>query len=129
VSFGLWVKYHILDIVDRYFAVARDERRTESLTRADDEADEEVQITAEEFRIADLRREEYAVFMTDALNTLNDKERKAYLMRHMWGWEIENNDPAVPTISGHFGVTPRTINNWLNSADGKLAKWRNQRGS
>jgi len=129
INFGRWVKYHILDVVERYFSVSDKESRTDSLTSTEDDAEEEVPAESEEFRVSGLRPEEYSVFITDALNELSENERKTYLMRYRWEWEIENKNPAIPTISRHFGVTPRTINNWLNSAERKLSEWRNQRGS
>lgn len=36
------------------------------------------------------------------------------------GWPIESQKPGEPTISGFFGKTPRTINNWLRAAEETL---------
>lgn len=36
------------------------------------------------------------------------------------GWPIESKKPGEPTISGFFGKTPRTINNWLRAAEETL---------
>lgn len=69
---------------------------------------------------ADLRREARRV----ALTQLQEPFRSAYLLRHCHGWPIEHQDSAVPTISRHFGKTPRTIRNWLAAADETLARWR-----
>lgn len=128
VSFGQWAKLRILDAVDRYFSIQDREDKTETLTRPEDDSDEEVETAEDEFRVGDLRPEEYNVFITRALNELSENERKVFLMVHTWGWDIESQDPTVPTISRHFGKTPRTINNWLRSAERKLAKWRDQEG-
>lgn len=59
----------------------------------------------------------------EALGILAPRERMVFLMRHYWELEIENQNPEVLTISRHFGVTPRTINNWLRGAEGKLLTW------
>ena len=68
----------------------------------------------------DLRREARRI----ALTQLEEPFRSAYMLRHCHGWPIEHQDPAVPTISGYFGKTPRTIRNWLTTAEGTLAQWR-----
>ena len=59
-----------------------------------------------------------------ALTKLEEPFRSAYVLRHCYGWLIEHQDPAVPTISRHFGKTPRTIRNWLAAADVTLVRWR-----
>ena len=68
----------------------------------------------------DLQRESRRV----ALTHLEEPFRSAYLLRHCQGWPIEHQDPAVLTISGYFGKTPRTIRSWLTKAEEKLAQWR-----
>ena len=59
----------------------------------------------------------------EAMSQLEEPIRSAYLLRHYAGWKIEDQDPAVPTISRHFDKTPRTIRNWLAKADRYLAEW------
>ena len=61
-----------------------------------------------------------------ALNQLEEPIRSAYLLRHLEDWPIEDKDPAVQTISRHFGKTPRTIRNWLSKADEILKAWRGE---
>ena len=61
-----------------------------------------------------------------ALQQLEEPVRTAYLLRHYEGWPIEDQDPAVRTISNHFEKTPRTIRNWLAKADDRLAAWRGE---
>lgn len=68
----------------------------------------------------DLRREARRV----ALTQLEEPFRSAYMLRHCHGWPIEHKDPAVRTISRHFGKTPRTIRYWLTTAEETLARWR-----
>lgn len=57
------------------------------------------------------------VLIEAALNQLEEPIRSAYLLRHLEDWPIEDKNPAVQTISRHFGKTPRTIRNWLSKAD------------
>ena len=61
-----------------------------------------------------------------ALQQLEEPVRTAYLLRNYWGWPIEDQDPAVRTISSHFEKTPRTIRNWLAKAEDCLAAWRGE---
>ena len=64
------------------------------------------------------------IMIREALSQLEEPLRSAYLLRHYEGWPIEDQDPAVRTISGHFDKTPRTVRNWLARADEHLAAWR-----
>ena len=65
-----------------------------------------------------------SILIQDALSQLDEPIRSAFLLRHYAGWPIEDQDPSVRTISRHFGKTPRTIRNWLASAEERLAAWR-----
>ncbi len=53
--------------------------------------------------------------------------RHYYVMMklHLAGWPIESKSDNEQTISGYFGKTPRTINNWLRDAQRQLAEtWK-----
>ena len=60
----------------------------------------------------------------EALATLREPYRTAFVLRHYEGWPIEDADPTVPTISRYFDKTPRTIRNWMTAAEQTLAAWR-----
>jgi len=68
------------------------------------------------------------VAFTDALNGLeairNERHRMAFALHAMQEMPIESEDPAEQTISRYFGVSARTIQNWLNHAEADLARWR-----
>ena len=66
------------------------------------------------------------VLIEAALHQLEEPIRSAYLLRHHQGWPIQDKDPAAQTISRHFGKTPRTIRNWLSTADERLEAWRGE---
>ena len=66
------------------------------------------------------------VLIEAALHQLEEPIRSAYLLRHHKDWPVEDKDPAVQTISRHFGKTPRTIRNWLSKADEILEAWRGE---
>lgn len=55
------------------------------------------------------------------------RHRKAFILRYYEGWPIKSNDPEEVTLSSYFGVTPRTIQNWLDAAEESLAKWRKEK--
>ncbi len=59
-----------------------------------------------------------------ALEQLEEPFRSTFMLRHYYGWPIEHHDPAVRTISRHFGKTPRTVQNWLKKAERTLTQWR-----
>ena len=60
--------------------------------------------------------------MRAALAQLPTEIQGAMVLKYLDGWPIEHSDPFVPTISGRFNKTPRTINNWLRQAKHALAE-------
>ena len=66
------------------------------------------------------------VLIEAALHQLEEPIRSAYLLRHYEDWPTEDKDPAVQTISRHFGKTPRTIRIWLSKAEEILEAWRGE---
>ena len=76
-------------------------------------------------RTVELEAIEWAV-IREALSQLEEPFRSAYILRHYLDWPIEDQDPAVRTISQHFNKTPRTIRNWFSRAEKCLAAWRGE---
>lgn len=68
--------------------------------------------------------EEQRNIYRDGLQQLNGNERTAFVLLHYYGWPIESLDKGEPTISGFFKKTPRTIRNWMASAEKKLRAWQ-----
>jgi DNA-directed RNA polymerase specialized sigma24 family protein len=68
-----------------------------------------------------------ALLVREALAALDEPYRTAVILRHYEGWPIEDRDPTVPTISRYFNKTPRTIRNWMATAEEALAAWRGER--
>jgi hypothetical protein len=58
----------------------------------------------------------------EGLGFLDERERQIYIMRYLWGMEIENQDSNITTISKHFQVTPRAVRKWFEKAENKLQK-------
>lgn len=129
VSFGPWFVNRIIDIVRKYFTVQGRDAKTDSLTAEDGEDELELPDTGSSFRRESAKNLEQWDVIEKAVRDLTHNEKTAFLMRHFWGFEVENKNSAIPTISKHLGVTPRTIRNWLNSAEAKIARWREQQGA
>ncbi|HYW09912.1 MAG TPA: hypothetical protein VE913_23305 [Longimicrobium sp.] len=60
----------------------------------------------------------------EALESMPQHYADAWMMRHIYGMQIEDQDENVPTISRHFKKTPRAIQNWLARAEEALGRWR-----
>ena len=67
-----------------------------------------------------------SVLISDGLHTLSEPLRTAYILRHLYDWQIESNDPDEPTLTKYFGKTPKTIYNRLKKADEALERWRGE---
>lgn len=67
---------------------------------------------------------EQLILSRDGLNALTEPHRTAFVLRYYAEWPVEDDDPAVPTISRYFDKTPRTIRNWLAKAEETLVQWR-----
>ena len=73
---------------------------------------------------------ERRLVIREALAAIRDqRHRRAFVLHHYDDWPIETKDPLDPSISRHFDVTPRTVNNWLRSAERDLAEWRAARSA
>ncbi len=70
----------------------------------------ENQITGPGSRIDD------ALAAREAIALLPEKIKLAAAMYYLDGWQIESNSPSFGTISGYFGVSGRTVRNWLAEA-------------
>ena len=71
---------------------------------------------------ADIERR---LIISEALEAIsNPQHRKAFVLHHHHGWQIESVDAHEPTLSDLFGRTPKTVRNWLRTADRQLADWR-----
>ena len=87
----------------------------------DDEPDEDTCYGA----ASGIGPEDWAL-VRDALRSLDPRQAEAYWLRRSYDWPVESDDPAVPTLSRRFGVTPRTIRNWIDQAEEALERWRGE---
>lgn len=63
----------------------------------------------------------------EGINALKGRHREVFVLRHFGGWPISSNDPEDETLSARFGVSPRTIQNWIEEAEKTLLKWKEGR--
>ena len=68
--------------------------------------------------------------LREAIAAIRDpRHREAFVLHYYDDWPIETKDPLDPSISRHFGVTPRTVSNWLRAAERDLAAWRSSKSA
>jgi len=68
--------------------------------------------------------QEDTVFWKNLLNALPPDERKAVVLCHVMGYEVESEDPQKTTAATLCGVTGRTIRNRLSHAAAKLSQFK-----
>ena len=67
---------------------------------------------------------ERQALIQEALLSIEEPIRTAFVLHHYEGWKIESIDPEEITLSTYFCVTPKTIGNWLRKAELELKNWR-----
>jgi len=68
----------------------------------------------------------FRVELLNAIKCLPPDERRAVVLCHMYGYEIESEDPSKITAATLCGVTGRTIRNRLSRAAVKLSQFNNK---
>ena len=66
---------------------------------------------------------ENCILLLDAIAALPVDERKAVILCHMMGYEVESEDPTKETAATICGATGRTIRNRLARAAAKLSEF------
>jgi RNA polymerase sigma factor (sigma-70 family) len=118
--FGHWLKRIVLNTIRPYFKRQTQDRDTNSLDQRKEADDSAIADKNSPSPYDEMLRKE----ARGALNILEPHERTAFELRYYAGWEIENQDPKVMTISRYLKKTPKTIYNWLRNAEAKLKEWR-----
>lgn len=70
--------------------------------------------------------EETITEATKSLYQLSEIHHDVFILRYKYDWPIESKDPNKPTLSKQFGVTPKTIRNWLAQCKKVLKKLRKE---
>ena len=133
VRFWSGLKTLTIDTFERYLGDMKRSRRHEIQRGAAVDADPDGRDPIQELPNSDLLPDERFEIIEaidevaiQAIAQLDEPIRTAFVMRHYWDWPIESTDPDTRTISHYFGKTPRTIRNWLDKAQQKLAAWREE---
>lgn len=110
-KFWVWLKGRICNVRRKYFRFQKQNSQTVNYEEHFGKAKINIQNAFE-------RKDGLA----KARKILTPKELQLFVMRYDWKWQIYSEDPAVKTISGHFGVSARTIQNWFDKAEEKLRR-------
>lgn len=131
VRFWKGLKFIIIDISRKYIKEVKLAQQLMSLSEltgedTDDEIDDSSKtILTPLDREIEPRRIEKTVVGIDGLEAINNpKHRWAYVLHYKYDWNIESQDPDIPTLSKKFGKDPRTIHNWLTKAETDIQLWR-----
>jgi DNA-directed RNA polymerase specialized sigma24 family protein len=125
VSFGQFIVGLARNEIKKYF---RDKKLFSKFLNIEDTINKmvlfskDVQIT--DSILSEVPIQDRAALLRDALTTLPEPKRTAWVLRYAEDWPIEDKDPHVPTLSKYFKVSGRTIRNWLSDAESELAERR-----
>lgn len=134
VRFWTALKRQLLKVFDAYRRRRRREGGQESLSApiatggdgGEDGACLEDTLPSKSNVLEDLASREEIV---QALSRIKDpRHRKAYVLHHYEGWQIESQTDWEPSLSALFNVTPRTVCNWLRAAEADLGTERETKG-
>lgn len=120
-SFGQWVKGLALNLTA---AQRRGRKKAGISVEIDRPVEEEGDRSPSVFLVDKSISPENMFLLKEALATLSDKHRDAWLLKNLHGWKTGSNDKNEPTIASYFGVSDRTIRNWIDEADKVFLRWR-----
>lgn len=126
VRFWPWLRAKIFGVLRTHLRQQRSNAVTDSLSDFEQNDTSTVERLPDALVDTQLFAEERADIL-EVLDLFNDKERLVFLMRHCYGWPIESDDPYKISISRHCNVTSRTVRNWFEEINKKIADWRRGR--
>lgn len=97
-----------------------EEKRGRKRRGSDSEPPQEAGLSAEQ-------RAAYLDAAREVLDRVDEPYKTAFVLHHCHDWPIETKDPRLPSISGYFGKTPRTISDWLRRAEEMIERWKGER--
>lgn len=95
----------------------------ESRNKTRPPAEIEAGIEIEETELRQLSVEQLDT-IREALDTIPEPARTAYILYHYYDFPIYSIKPDVPTISQYYNVSEKTVRNWLKEAENCLENWR-----
>ncbi len=127
VRFWPWLKWKLLGVLRTHVKRQRERDLTDSFTEFEDSGEDEISKRLPPVLVDPRVLPDVKADLLEALDLLTDKERTVYIMRHVYGWPTESQKQGVMTIERYYGVTPRTVRNWFQAIDEKIAKWHKGR--
>lgn len=121
VSFGpfvLGIAGNVLRKLERENKIKRVTDSLEESFDGTDEAPPKINPVASDLS-ADKR-----LLIAEAINSMEEPHRTAWLLHHKEGYQIESNDPGETTVATLIGVTGRTVRNRLKEAERQLQAWK-----
>lgn len=97
-----------------------EEKRGKRRHTSDSEPPQEAELSAEQ-------RAVYLDAAREVLDRVDEPYRTAFVLRRYYDWPIEIEDTRLPSISGYFEKTPRTIREWLKRAKEMIERWKGER--
>ncbi len=98
-----------------YGKLKQDKRFNEMFETESADGNEIAETDKNRFVLKEISAEEKMILRA-RLVELPENARNAAILHYLDGWQIESKDAHVPTISKLFGVSSRTIRNWLGEA-------------
>lgn len=123
VSFGQWVMYLAKNIKKKYDNSRRMERYAEIVDTPSD-SDDGNDRTKYHDPVDTAPRHDLKLLADEAIKLLKEPKRTAWYMKNVCGMKIHSKDDSEETISKRFGVSEKTIRNWLDSAEETLKEWK-----
>ena len=138
VRFGRALRFRLLNVYDAWLCATKRDAQHDSLTGSVDWSSDFDEDTSDREQLGehlgsgedlalDLKHRE---MIQEALFAIRDeRHREAFVLRHFEGWPLEADDPHGACLSRRFGVSVKTVYNWLRTAEADLAVWRDTRGA
>jgi len=131
VRFWPWLKLRVIDVYRNFKRSNKRDRRflePEAYLERDPDIPTEIEerLPATQPNITGNHSSsvEEEILLKDALNNLDPQLRLLFYLYHHDHWQIDSKDEDCQTLCKFFGVTDRTIRNWLKKAEDELKKWR-----
>ncbi len=135
VRFWVVLDRTVIDVLRKYYRAQKNDRNhllpTAFLGTDDTDRpmDDWERVSSPDDQIPDDPRPssvELAELKEEALQSLPEPIRTAFLLHYYGGWPIESMDPEDWSLSRRYGKDPRTIRNWLHRAEVELRVWRGE---
>jgi hypothetical protein len=138
VRFWRVLRCRVLNVYDAWLRASKREAQHDSLTGSvggssdfDEDARDRKQLGEHLGSGEDVALDlEHREMIQEALFAIRDeRHREAFALHHLEDWPLEAKDPHDPCLSRRFGVSVKTVYNWLRIAEADAAAWWEKRGT